>query len=78
MPPTKKYALHLTFTNDYRPRDPQPDGYVDRADWAQVQLRAGLRQRRCVACKRLGFPQQLADATATRPVCVTCAKGPDA
>jgi len=38
---------------NWKAGDPAPDGYVDRQEWAMVQLKAGLRQHRCQRCGRL-------------------------
>lgn len=48
----------LLRSKQYKPGDPQPEGYLDRQDWARVQLRAGLKQRQCPVCGRWRFPQQ--------------------
>jgi hypothetical protein len=36
--------------------DPRPEGYVERAEWARVQMAAGRRQKRCSKCGRWVFP----------------------
>jgi hypothetical protein len=38
--------------------DPAPKGYLQWHEWARVQLRAGLRQRRCPRCGLWNFPQE--------------------
>jgi len=48
----------VTYTPDFKPGDPQPDGYIDRQEWARVQMKAGLRQTQCPDCSRWQFPQQ--------------------
>jgi hypothetical protein len=65
-----KQAIHLAFTRTFQPGDPQPDGYIHRQDWAQVQLKAGLKQVQCVECERWKFPQQLTKGK--RVVCLEC------
>ncbi len=45
-------------TGEFKPGDPKPDGYSDRHEWARVQLKAGLRQKRCKKCGLLRFPQE--------------------
>lgn len=42
----------------YKPGDPPPEGYCQWFDWVRVQIRAGLRQRRCVVCGLYRFPQE--------------------
>lgn len=79
---------HLDFAGDYKPGDPQPDGYLDRIEWADVQSKAGLKQKRCGRCLLWKFPQELSamvdvsEATKGRrgpkvrlesPVCLGCA-----
>jgi hypothetical protein len=46
----RQYKTHICFVGSYKPGDPQPEGYLDRQEWARVQLKAGLRQRRCPRC----------------------------
>jgi len=48
----------VSITPDFAPGDPAPSGYIDRAEWARVQLGAGLRQARCNTCGLLHFPQE--------------------
>lgn len=38
---------------------PPPQGYIAWHEWAAVQGRAGLKQRRCPTCKLFRFPQEL-------------------
>jgi NMD protein affecting ribosome stability and mRNA decay len=47
------------YTPEFRPGDPEPEGYIDRQEWARVQMKAGLRQTQCPDCSRWKFPQQL-------------------
>ncbi len=39
--------------------DPMPDGYAARIDWADVHIKAGLKQEVCCVCCRYFFPHQL-------------------
>lgn len=56
--------VYLCGTGDYKPGDPAPSGYIARQDWAKVQHKAGLRQRRCVnGCGKWLFPQQPCELT---------------
>ena len=59
----KSVRAILEVAGDYKPGDPEPDGYIDRSEWAKVQLKAGLRQKRCGRCGLWFFPQQLSDKT---------------
>jgi hypothetical protein len=43
----------------YKPGDPPPDGYLNWHAWAEVQDKAGLRQKRCSRCGLWKFPQEL-------------------
>lgn len=43
---------------DYKPGDPPPTCYLEWHEWARVQHRAGLRQRRCPQCRKWRFPQE--------------------
>ena len=38
--------------------DPAPEGYLEWHAWSKVQLRGGLRQRRCKTCGLFRFPQE--------------------
>lgn len=48
----------------FKPGDPPPVGYVDWHEWAQAQMRAGLRARQCRHCKLYHFPQEQHDCIA--------------
>jgi len=41
--------------------DPPPSGYLDKHEWARVQLKGGLSQRPCPNCGRWRFPQEKCD-----------------
>ena len=43
----------------YRPGDQAPTGYLEWHEWAEVQHKAGLRQKQCGRCGLWRFPQQL-------------------
>ena len=43
----------------YRPGDQAPEGYLAWHEWAEVQHKAGLRQRKCGRCGLYCYPQQL-------------------
>jgi len=53
--------IHLSWTPDYKVGDPMPDGYVDRQEWAEVQMKAGLKQEQCGGCSLWKFPFQMSD-----------------
>lgn len=52
----------LTAQNTFKPGDMPPpgNGYLEMQEWAEVQLKAGLRQKACGCCGAWAFPQQLA------------------
>lgn len=43
----------------YKPGDQAPEGYLAWHEWAEVQHKAGLRQRKCGRCGLYCYPQQL-------------------
>ena len=51
----------ISITPDFRVGDPCPDGYVDRQEWFDVHLKAGLKQKRCEECGRYKFPHELSE-----------------
>lgn len=53
--------IHLGIIDDHKPGDPPPTGYSDWHAWADVQHKAGLRQKRCGRCQRWFFPVELSD-----------------
>jgi hypothetical protein len=65
----------LSFSGGpYKAGDQPPIGYCDWMEWAEVQHKAGLRQRRCVKCDKYRYPQEI--ATGGRfPVCNKCDNG---
>ena len=52
---------YLTFGGKYKPGDPPPSGYLDWHEWADVQHKAGLRQKRCGRCGLWQFPQEMSE-----------------
>ena len=47
---------------DYKPGDPAPHGgYLAMHEWAEVQIKAGLKQEQCGRCSKWFFPQELSD-----------------
>lgn len=51
--------VHLLVMPDYKPGDQAPSGYLQWHEWADVQHKAGLRQRECGRCGKWRYPQQL-------------------
>lgn len=45
----------------YRPGDQAPEGYLAWHEWAEVQHKAGLRQKQCGQCGLWRYPQQLSE-----------------
>lgn len=43
----------------YKPGDQAPEGYLAWHEWAEVQHKAGLRQKQCGRCGLWRYPQQL-------------------
>lgn len=53
----------------FKAGDPAPEGYLAWHEWAEVQHRAGLRQKICQRCWTWKFPQEM-----SADVCNKCAK----
>ena len=53
----------LSYVGEYKPGDQPPMGYIDRQEWADVQIKAGLKQEQCSLCGKWNFPQQIASVT---------------
>lgn len=51
----------LLIADDYKPGDQPPSGYLAWHEWAEVQHKAGLRQKECCVCCRWKYPQELSD-----------------
>lgn len=49
----------LCVQPEFKPGDQAPDGYLAWHEWADVQHKAGLRQKECGRCGKLKYPQQL-------------------
>jgi hypothetical protein len=47
----------------YKPGDQAPDGYLAWHEWAEVQHKAGLRQKQCGKCGLWRYPQELSGET---------------
>ena len=55
---TRRLRLCFDATPDFKPGDPAPTSYVEWQEWARVQHKAGLFQRRCPCCLKWRFPQE--------------------
>jgi hypothetical protein len=64
-------ATYVDEVPDFQPGDPAPDGYVERPEWARVQMEAGLEQSRCETCGLWKFPQEMCEQDAIK----TCQTG---
>jgi len=53
----------LLHSHGFRPGDQAPEGYLAWHDWADVQYKAGLRQKECGRCGKWRFPQELSKLT---------------
>ena len=53
-----KRPFFVDIVDRYKPGDPRPDGYIDWDEWTDVQLKGGLRQRKCPGCGLWRFPQE--------------------
>jgi hypothetical protein len=42
----------------FKAGDPQPEGYNEWHEWARVQHKAGLRQKKCPNCGLWNYPQE--------------------
>lgn len=70
----------------YKPGDQAPEGYLAWHEWAEVQHKAGLRQKQCGRCGLWRYPHELSEeidrcvmqgrrgpATVESAVCLKCA-----
>lgn len=56
----------IMVSPEFKVGDLPPDGYIARQEWAAIQYRGGLRQRKC-SCGKWRFPQeQCCDEAAIR------------
>lgn len=51
----------ICTTPDFKPGDPAPEGYLAWHEWAEVQHKAGLRQKQCGRCGKWNYPQELSE-----------------
>ncbi len=54
----KRWAYILVMPS-FKPGDPAPEGYLQWHEWADVQHKAGLRQKQCGTCSKWCYPQEL-------------------
>lgn len=62
-------GVHIDFVPVFKAGDPPPtgNGYNEWHEWAEVQHKAGLRQKKCKVCQRFFFPQEQHTCTEARP-----------
>ncbi|HVR53747.1 MAG TPA: hypothetical protein VMS38_28740 [Pseudorhodoferax sp.] len=51
--------IHMLVMPEFKPGDQAPSGYLQWHEWAEVQHKAGLRQKECGRCGKWRYPQQL-------------------
>ena len=54
-----KMWTHLLLMPDYKTGDPAPEGYLQWHAWADIQMKAGVRQTHCDRCGKWHFPQEV-------------------
>jgi uncharacterized OB-fold protein len=54
----QKYCC-LLIEQDYKVGDPPPEGYLEWHQWARIQMKGGLRSKKCRRCARWYFPQEM-------------------
>jgi hypothetical protein len=52
-------STRINATPDYKPGDLPPEGYLQWHAWADVQLKAGIKQVECPTCAKWQTPQEL-------------------
>lgn len=84
-----------TESDDYKPGDRftgHSSDYLGWHAWAEIQHKAGLRQKQCARCAKWVYPQDMSDQTDSRqafkdkrrtkpvtvesPVCLVCTQQP--
>lgn len=56
---------HITIMPEYKPGDLPPEGYLQWHEWAEVQLKAGIKQTECPTCCLWRTPQELSTREVT-------------
>jgi hypothetical protein len=69
IPSGVKGLVCLTIPPIFKAGDPAPTGYFDWHEWARVQGKAGLKQRKCRQCGLYRFPQEMG-----KNLCLVCEK----
>lgn len=54
-----KHRIHIDCTPVFKIGDPKPQGYIARQEWAELHLKAGLKQETCCFCGLWFFPHEL-------------------
>ena len=63
-PPPKPPAMRVACILEqatYKAGDQAPQGYLAWHEWAEVQHKAGLRQKQCGQCGLWRYPQELSE-----------------
>ena len=68
----------ILTASHFKPGDQPPDTYLAWMDWAEVQLKAGIKQVQCGICGLWKTPQELSALLShvDAPVCNKCAFKP--
>ena len=54
-----KERFLLLEQETYKPGDwPPPEGYLAKSEWANIQIKAGIRQGQCPSCKKWFWPKE--------------------
>jgi len=53
----------MLVQKDYKPGDMPPEGYLAWHEWADVQRKAGIKQKQCFSCSLWKKPQELSGKT---------------
>lgn len=64
----KPYVIHVCGVRTFKVGDPCPEGYLDRSAWADVHMKAKIKQAYCGECSRWRF--------VTEPPCCEPARPP--
>jgi len=50
--------IHLLIQPKFKPGDLPPKGYLAWHEWAEVQRKAGIKQKKCKDCGKFFTPQE--------------------